>query len=199
MWHVFDVVVAAPGTEEVAAARHKVHGCGTPAARQARLEEAQAVRRATAGAVARGGAEGARARALRHKAAGMVQAAYHPGYRGPVEARGGVFHAVVLSPFGGWHAGALGMAREALHSGDREPACDLEAERFDHHARTWAGWNHRTFTVQMVACRMASAAWVGVRRAAVRDLADASAGAGAACAGGWVGGVVGPPEVAGAA
>ena len=55
------------------------------------------------------------------------------------------------------------------------------------------------FTTQMVACRMASAAWVGVRRAAVRDLAEASAGAGAVSAGGWVGGMVGPPAVAGAA
>ena len=91
------------------------------------------------------------------------------------------------------------MAREALHPGDRGPADDLEAERFDHHARAWAGWSHRVFTTHMVACRMASAAWVGVRRAAVRDLAVASAGGGAASAGGWVGGMVGPPEVAGAA
>ena len=138
--HVFDIVVAAPGTE-AAAARRKTHGYGTPAARRARQAEARAVQRAKAGAVARGGAEGVGARALRQKAAGLVQAAYHPGYRGPVEAAGGVFHAVVLSPFGGWHAGALDMARQALHSGDRTPAEELEAERFDHHARTWAGWS----------------------------------------------------------
>ena len=93
-----------------------------------------------------------------------------------------LFHAVVLSPFGGWHAGALGMAREALHSGDREPACDLEAERFDHHARTWASWTHHAFTRQMVACAMASGTYAGVTARSREMLRAQSYGLGKAAA-----------------
>ena len=46
---------------------------------------------------------------------------------------------------------------------------------------------------------MASAAWVGVRRAAVRDLAVASAGGGVVSARGALSCMMGPPAVAGAA
>ena len=39
------------------------------------------------------------------------------------------------------------------------PDYDIEAELFDHHARTWASWTHTTFIRQAVACTAAVAAY----------------------------------------
>ena len=73
----------------------------------------------------------------------------------------------MLTPHGGWwewgHGGEYNefMLRTA-HTGDDIPDFNIEAERFDHHARTWASWTHHAFTRQMVACAMATGTYAGV-------------------------------------
>ena len=51
--------------------------------------------------------------------------------------------------------------QRTTHTGDDIADFNIEAERFDHHARTWASWTHHALTRQMVACAMASGACAG--------------------------------------
>ena len=73
----------------------------------------------------------------------------------------------MLTPHGGWwgwgHGGECnGPLQRTAHTGDDIADFNIEAERFDHHARTWASWTHHAFTRQMVACAMASGTYAGV-------------------------------------
>ena len=52
--------------------------------------------------------------------------------------------------------------QRTTHTGYDIADYNIEAERFDHHARTWASWTHHAFTRQMVACAMASGTYAGV-------------------------------------
>ena len=52
--------------------------------------------------------------------------------------------------------------QRTTHTGDDIADFNIGAERFDHHARTWASWTHHAFTRQMVACAMASGTHAGV-------------------------------------
>ena len=93
--------------------------------------------------------------------------AYHPGYLGPCSFAGDRFHAIMLTPHGGWwewgHGGEYNeFLQRTAHTGDDIADYNIEAERFDHHARTWASWTHHAFTRQMVACAMASGTYAGV-------------------------------------
>ena len=93
--------------------------------------------------------------------------AYHPGYLGPCSFAGDRFHAIMLTPHGGWwewgHGGEYNeFLQRTAHTGDDIADYNIEAERFDHHARTWASWTHHAFTRQMVACAMASGTFAGV-------------------------------------
>ena len=113
--------------------------------------------------------------------------AYHPGHLGPCSFAGDRSHAVMLTPHGGWWQwGRGGECNEFLqrttHTGDDIADFKLEAERFDHHARTWASWTHHAFTRQMVACAMASGAYAGVTARSREMLRAQSYGLGKAAA-----------------
>ena len=56
------------------------------------------------------------------------------------------------------------------HSGDNTPDYDIEATRFDNHARTWASWTHTAFMRQAVACAIAVASYGGAMYAAKSEL-----------------------------
>ena len=56
------------------------------------------------------------------------------------------------------------------HSGDGAPDYDIEAVRFDSHARTWASWTHTAFLRQAVACAIAVASYGGAAYAAKAEL-----------------------------
>ena len=57
-----------------------------------------------------------------------------------------------------------------MHSGDEVPDYDIEAPRFDHHARTWASWTHTAFLRQAVSCAIAVATYGTAARTAKDDL-----------------------------
>ena len=99
--------------------------------------------------------------------------AYHPGYLGPCAYVGDRFHAIMLTPYGGWwewgHGGEYNEFLErTAHSGDNVPDYNIEVERFDHHARTWASWTHTMFTRQMVACAIASGTYKGLKKQSLK-------------------------------
>ena len=48
------------------------------------------------------------------------------------------------------------------------PDYNIEVERFDHHARTWASWTHTMFTRQMVACAIASGTYKGLKKQSLK-------------------------------
>ena len=103
------------------------------------------------------------------------QDAYHPGYCGPCAMAGDRFHPIVLTPHGGWWRwGNRGEHNDFVcnvaHSGDGAPDYDIEAVRFDSHARTWASWTHTAFLRQAVACAIAVASYGGARYAAKAEL-----------------------------
>ena len=58
------------------------------------------------------------------------------------------------------------------HSGDAAPDYDIEAQRFDHHGRTWALWTHTAFMRQAVACATAVATFGGATYAAKCEMRD---------------------------
>ena len=85
----------------------------------------------------------------------------------PCTIAGDWFHPIVLTPYGGWWRwGDRGQhdafIRSVAHSGDEVPDYDVEAERFDHDARTWSSWTHTAFIRQMVACAVAVDSYGGV-------------------------------------
>ena len=85
------------------------------------------------------------------------------------------FHPIVLSPHGGWWRwGNRDEHNDFIcnvnHSGDSAPDYDIEAARFDNHARTWASWTHTAFLRQAVACAIAVASYGGARYAAKAEL-----------------------------
>ena len=93
---------------------------------------------------------------------------YHPGYLGPCSYVGDRFHAIMLTPYGGWwewgHGGEFNeFLQRTAHTGDNVPDYNIEVERFDHHARTWASWTHTMFTRQMVACAIANGTYKGLK------------------------------------
>ena len=103
------------------------------------------------------------------------QNAYHPGYSGPCAAAGDRFHPVILTPCGGWwrwgdHGEHGEFLANIVHSGDEVPDYDIEAPRFDHHARTWASWTHTAFLRQAVSCAIAVATYGAAARTAKDDL-----------------------------
>ena len=103
------------------------------------------------------------------------QDAYHPGYCGPCAMAGDRFHPIVLTPHGGWWRwGNRGEHNDFIcnvaHSGDDAPDYDIEAARFDSHARTWASWTHTAFLRQAVACATAVASYGGATYAAKAEL-----------------------------
>ena len=131
---------------------------------------------------------------LRRAADTAVQDAYHPGYAVPCAVRGDSFYPVVLSIYGGWYPEASGFLAAATHSGDRIDGRCAEAERFDHHSRTWASWSHSVFLMQAVACAAARAQYRALRRRALEELARAGAGQAAGDGGIGAGEGVAPPS-----
>ena len=115
------------------------------------------------------------------RCAGNDQDAYHPGYTGPCAIAGDRFHPIILTPYGGWWRWSdrgehNDFLINASHSGDDTPDYDIEAPRFDHHARTWASWTHTAFTRQAVACATATASYGGAIYSAHAELRRASNG-----------------------
>ena len=103
------------------------------------------------------------------------QGAHHPGYCWPCALAGDRFHPIVLSPHGGWWSWGNrdehnDFVCNVVHSGDNVPDYDIEAARFDSHARTWASWTHTAFMRQAVACAIAVASYGGARYAAKAEL-----------------------------
>ena len=103
------------------------------------------------------------------------QDAYHPGYSGPCAMAGDRFHPIVLSLHGGWWRWGNrdehnDFISNDAHSGDNTPDYDIEATRFDNHARTWASWTHTAFMRQAVACAIAVASYGGAMYAAKSEL-----------------------------
>ena len=47
---------------------------------------------------------------------------------------------------------------------------NIEVERFDHHARTWAPWTHTMFTRQMVACAIANGTYKGLKKQSLKTV-----------------------------
>ena len=88
------------------------------------------------------------------------------------------FHPIVLSQHGGWWRwGNRDEHNDFIcninHSGDNAPDYDIEAARFDNHARTWASWTHTAFLRQAVACAIAVASYGGARYVAKAELRTA--------------------------
>ena len=107
------------------------------------------------------------AQETRHRAALVVESAYHGGYKRPLELGGGAFVCVALAPYAGWHRGANGWFDRVTHSGDKEAHKSWE-ERFEHPARTWASVSHRQFTIQSVSVAMAEATYKWMEASACR-------------------------------
>ena len=94
---------------------------------------------------------------------------------GPCAFVGDRFHAIMLTPYGGWwewgHGGEYNEFLErTAHSGDNVPDYNIEVERFDHHARTWALWTHTMFTRQMVACAIANGTYKGLKKQSLKTV-----------------------------
>ena len=105
------------------------------------------------------------------RSSNKLQDTYHPGYKEACAAAGDRFHAVLLTPYGGWWRKVPTSFLEYVkHSGDEMPDWALEVERFDHHSRTWASWTHSAFMRQATACAVARGTYKGVR-AHVREAA----------------------------
>ena len=97
-------------------------------------------------------------------ASNALQDVYHPGYEAACAAAGDRFHAVLLTPYGGWWRKVpTDFIEFVKHSGDEMPDWAIEVERFDHHARTWASWTHSAFMRHAVACAVARGTYKGVR------------------------------------
>ena len=110
-----------------------------------------------------------------HQSNSRKGGAYHPGYLGPCAYVGDRFHAIMLTPYGGWwewgHGGEYNEFLErTAHSGDNAPDYNIEVERFDHHARTWASWTHTMFTRQMVACAIANGTYKGLKKQSLKTV-----------------------------
>ena len=113
------------------------------------------------------------------------------------------FHPIVLSPHGGWWRwGNRDEHNDFIcnvnHSGDSAPDYDIEAARFDNHARTWASWTHTAYMRQAVACAIAVASYGGARYAAKEEIRAARRGNGSEAAddGSGVGELLPEPAVA---
>ena len=112
----------------------------------------------------------------------------------PCAVRGDSSYLVVLSIYCGWYPEASGFLAAATHGGDRIDGSCAEAERFDHHSRTWASWSHGAFLMQAVACAAARAQYRAMRRRALEELASAGAGQAAGDGGIGAGAGVAPPS-----
>ena len=156
----------------------KRHGYGTPQRRQQRAAANRDRRRQARVDYAAGTLNKSALERVLQQCDVNDQDAYHPGYTGPCAMAGDRFHPVVLSPHGGWWRwGNRDEHNDFIcninHSGDNVPDYDIEADRFDSHARTWASWTHTAFLRQAVACAVAVASYGGARYAAKAELRSA--------------------------
>ena len=83
---------------------------------------------------------------------------YHPGYLAAVLARGNVFHAIGLTPLGGFYPSARKFITAVQHVGDTLPQWS-DAARFEHDSITFVTPSHRMFVVHTVVTAMAKAAY----------------------------------------
>ena len=184
---VFDVSFAARKCDARNRASVKRHGFGTPQRRQQRAVANRERRRQARLQYAAGAIDKPAMERVLQQCDINDQDAYHPGYSGPCALAGDRFHPIVLSPHGGWWRwGNRDEHNDFIcnvnHSGDSAPDYDIEAARFDNHARTWASWTHTAFLRQAVACAIAVASYGGARYAAKAEIRAARRGNGSEAA-----------------
>ena len=175
---VFDVSFAVRDCEAKNRARVKRLGFGTPQQRQQRAAVNRGRRRQARAEYAAGAIDKPALDRVLQQCDVNDQDAYHPGYSGPCALAGDRFHPIVLSYHGGWWRWGNGDEHNDFicninHSGDNAPDYDIEAARFDNHARTWASWTHTAFLRQAVACAVAVASYGGARYVAKAELRTA--------------------------
>ena len=175
---VFDVSFAARSCRAKYRASVKRHGFGTPQRRQQWAEANRDRRRQARVEYAAGAIDKPALERVLHQCDINDQDAYHPGYSGPCALAGDRFHPIVLSQHGGWWRwGDRDEHNDFIcnisHSGDNAPDYDIEADRFDNHARTWSSWTHTAFLRQAVACAIAVASYGGASYVAKAEMRTA--------------------------
>ena len=167
----FDVTFTATAASGRQMIREKRFGKGTPQAREAALEEREAVHEHVREARARGDMTQREAQDAGLKIALKVESAYHSGYEKPLQLKGARLVVVCLSYLGGWRS-PIGEVMDTVgHTGDEEAHTSFE-ERFDHLGKTWASVTHRQFSLQAVAVATVNATYRWVESEARRVLRE---------------------------